>query len=121
MAVTVTEEHKLRRLLHTGSSSGSITLRGAPTSLNTKDLNCVHTIAAAGRVNLPLQHCLAAYEGGLADMRAIWLVLAASLKIDCQITKRAVYSTLPRIITNTEEYFEFIHYHRYSCQIDFVF
>jgi len=112
MAVTVTEEHKLRRLLHTGSSSGSITLRGAPSSLNTKDLNCVHTIAAAGRVNLPLQHCLAAYEGGLADMRAIWLVLAASLKIDCQITKRAVYSTLPRIITNTEEYFEFIHYHR---------
>jgi len=113
MANNVTEEHILRRLLHTGSSSGSITLRGGPPkSLDTKDLTCVNTIAAAGRVNLPLQHCLAAEQGGLADMRAIMMVLAACLKIDCKTTKTAVYSTLPRIITTSEEYFEFIFYHR---------
>jgi len=112
MAVTVTEEHVLRRLLHTGSSKCSITLRGTANSLDKKDLECVSTIADAGRVNLPLQHCLAADEGGLADPRAIMMVLAACLKIDCKATKTAVYNTLPRIINNTEDYFEFIFYHR---------
>ena len=42
-------------------------LRGTANSLDKKDLECVSTIADAGRVNLPLQHCLSADEGGLAD------------------------------------------------------
>ena len=75
-------------------------------------MSCVNTIAGAGRVNLPLQHCLAAEEGGLADKRAIMLVMAGCLKIDCKVTKSAVYNALPLIITTTEEYFEFIFYHR---------
>ena len=66
-------------------------------------MSCVNTIAGAGRVNLPLQHCLAAEEGGLADKRAIMLVMAGCLKIDCKVTKSAVYNALPLIITTTEE------------------
>ena len=40
------------------------------------------------------------------------LVMAGCLKIDCKVTKSAVYNALPLIITTTEEYFEFIFYHR---------
>lgn len=108
----VTEEHQLRRLLHTGRSSSSITLRGGPSDLDKKELACVNAIAAAGRVNLPLQHCLAAERGGLADKRALMLVLAGCLKIDCKLTRTAVYNALPDIVSTTEEFFEFNFYHR---------
>jgi len=108
----VTEEHQLRRLLHTGRSSSSITLRGGHSDLEKKELGPVNTLAEAGRVNLPLQHCLAAERGGLADKRALMLVLAGCLKIDCKQTKTAVYNALPGMVSTTEEYFEFIFYHR---------
>ena len=108
----ITEEHKLRRFLHVGENSASITLRGKPLDLDKRGLESVNSLASAGRVNLPLQHCLAAEKGGFVDRRALMLVLAGCLKIDCKQTKHAVYRALPGILTSTEEYFEFIYYHR---------
>jgi len=108
----ISEEHKLRRFLHVGENSASITLRGKPLDLDKRGLEPVNSLASAGRVNLPLQHCLAAEKGGFVDRRALMLVLAGCLKIDCKQTKHAVYRVLPGILTSTEEYFEFIYYHR---------
>eukprot|EP00092_Neocalanus_flemingeri_P009403 GFUD01010117.1.p1 GENE.GFUD01010117.1~~GFUD01010117.1.p1 ORF type:complete len:531 (+),score=150.68 GFUD01010117.1:47-1639(+) len=107
-----TEEHQLRRLLHTGTGSNTITLRGGAADLDKKELEPVNSLASAGRVNLPLQHCLAAERGGLADRRALLLVLSGCLKIDCKQSRTAVYSALPEVIQSSEEYFEFIFYHR---------
>jgi len=108
----VTEEHQLRRLLHTGSSSSSITLKGGISDLDKKELASVNILAEAGRVNLPLQHCLAADRGGLADRRAVLLVLSGCLKIDCKVTRTAVYCALAGVVQSCEEFFEFIFYHR---------
>ena len=113
----VTEEHQLRRLLHTGSSSSSITLKGGISDLDKKELASVNILAEAGRVNLPLQHCLAADRGGLADKRAVLLVLSGCLKIDCKVTRTAVYCALAGVVQSCEEFFEFIFYHRYSLEL----
>jgi len=113
MAIEVTDEHKLRRLLHTGTTKSSIVLRGgAKGVLGTDELTPLNSLASAGRVNLPLQHCLAAFRAGFADKRSVMLVLAGSLKIDCKQTKTAVYKALPEIVKSTEDFFEFIYYHR---------
>ena len=87
-----TEEHKLRRLLYTGSTSNVVHLRGGlPKAGSNNSIN----IAAIGGIkkteltkvaallepnvlntNLALQHCLAARERGHADKRALLLVLS---------------------------------------------
>ena len=87
-----TEEHKLRRLLYTGSTSSTVHLRGGlPKAGSNNSIN----IAAIGGVkktvltevasllepnvlntNLALQHCLAARDHGHADKRALFLVLS---------------------------------------------
>jgi len=87
-------------------------VRAVDKELEKKELAPVNSLAAAGRVNLPLQHCVAAKDGGLADKRALMLVLNGCLKIDCKQTKTAVYSKLPSMIQNSEDFFEFIYYHR---------
>ena len=87
-----TEEHKLRRLLYTGSTSNVVHLRGGlPKAGSNNSIN----IAAVGGIkkdvlgmvatligfnpintNLALQHCLAARNNGQADKRALLLVLS---------------------------------------------
>ena len=92
MSGPVTEEHKLRRLLYTGSTKSIVHLRGGlPKAGSNNSIN----IAAIGGIkkdvlttvatlvepnvlntNLALQHCLAARDRGQADKRALLLVLS---------------------------------------------
>ena len=64
------EEQELRRLLHTGGSAAGVNLPIKHSDREIPDiLAAVQALAGTGRINLPLQHCLAAREGGLADSR----------------------------------------------------
>ena len=92
MAGPETEEHKLRRLLYTGSTSPVVQLRGglpkagSNTSINIPAIGGIKKGALmqvanlvgpnVGNINLALQHCLAARDRGQADKRALFLVLS---------------------------------------------
>ena len=92
MAGPETEEHKLRRLLYTGTTIPVIHLRGglpksgSNNSINIAAVGGIKKDALAkvanlvgpnvGNTNLALQHCLAAKNQGLADNRALLLVLS---------------------------------------------
>ena len=87
-----TEEHKLRRLLYTGSTSNVVHLRGGLPKAGSNNsmkiaavggikkdvLGMVATLVGfnPGNTNLALQHCLAARNNGQADKRALLLVLS---------------------------------------------
>ena len=87
-------------------------------------------LPTVGNTNLALQHCKAAINNGLADKRALFLVLSgqlvelitkvqlvmlsikACLKIDCKQTKTDTYEVLKNLIQSSEDFFEFIYYHK---------
>ena len=68
--------------------------------------------ANSGLTNLALQHVIQALETNLVDMRAVFLTLAAILKIDCKQTRTKVYEILAGLIVTPEQLFEFIFYHK---------
>lgn len=126
-----TVEHKLRRLLHIGTSSASIQLQGgfkrtgSNYGLNQASIAGIHKIeliglselleppAGSGLTNLALQHVKKALETNvLADKRAVYLILSAILKINCKQTKTEVYKILTDLIDTPEDLFEFVFYHK---------
>ena len=107
----VTDEHRLRRLLFTATSSSSLRLQGGYKKksgcrydlnqasiggINKNEINKLTSLLqpppgmGAGFTNLALQHCLAAMQTNIADRRALFLVLSAILKTDCKETKTQV-------------------------------
>ena len=129
----VTDEHRLRRLLFTATSSSSLRLQGGYKKksgcrydlnqasiggINKNEINKLTSLLqpppgmGAGFTNLALQHCLAAMQTNIADRRALFLVLSAILKTDCKQTKTQVYQAISKLISTPEDLFEFFYYHR---------